>query len=66
MTWEIVLGIIALFGFITAVVGPGVKITRTLTILTTTLDNLVKTTAELEKTVKQNTVDIAILKEDKS
>ena len=65
MTWEIVVGIITLFGFIAAVVAPVVKITRTLAVLTTTLDNLVKTTAELEKTVKQNTVDIAILKEDK-
>ena len=63
MTWEIVLGIIALIGLIGTVTTPIIKITKTLATLTTTLDNLAKTTSDLEKVVRHNTEDIIRIKE---
>ena len=63
MTWEIVLGIIALVSFGITVGAIVVKITKALAVLTTTLDTLCKTTAELEKVVRHNTEDIIRIKE---
>lgn len=49
MTWEIVAGIIALFGFITAVMTPIVKLNTSITKLNSALESLQNSMSRIEK-----------------
>lgn len=54
MTWEIALGVIALFSFILTVVGYSGKLSKTLASLETTLKALKETLDELKESNKES------------
>lgn len=49
MTWEIVLGIIALFGFVVAIVKPIVSLTKAITLLNANCEALAKQFSKFDK-----------------
>lgn len=64
MTWEIVLGIIALFGFVVAVVTPILKLNSSITKLNCTIDTLNKTMDTTKERVTEHGKEIDKLRTD--